>query len=116
MGRFLGILIILIQLIPSAVGQDIFLNGRDMANDRQKTYVRTKVFVESKGYNQTDFIYQRMEWVIDPAVRYISGNITTHFKYESALLDVIQIDLHQNLQVDSIIYNDQKIDFSLIVK
>lgn len=87
-----------------------------IANDKQASresyYHKSLIsFSESTGYEQTDFIYQRMEWEVDPAVRYISGIVTSYFIGKANELDTLKLDLHNNLQVDSIIYQGVKINF-----
>jgi aminopeptidase N len=49
-----------------------------------------------------DIKHQRMEWDIDPAVRYISGNVTTYFEASINNFDTIYFDLSDSLVVDSV--------------
>lgn len=100
------------MLLFSAKGQDIFLGEKGLIEKEKQAFIRTQTFKENSSYKNTDFIYQRMEWNIDPAVRHISGTVTTYFKSKSEALDSIQMDLHQNLQIDSILRKNQKLQFS----
>ena len=52
--------------------------------------------------SNTDIYYQEMHWTIDPAVRYISGEITYHFKSRINNLTQLHLDLSNDLQVHSI--------------
>ena len=61
--------------------------------------------VNSSHYNLT---YQRMEWNIDPNVRYIEGNITSYFVSQCDGFDAIEFDLHANLTVDSVIHQTRQ--------
>ncbi|HPF49929.1 MAG TPA: M1 family aminopeptidase [Draconibacterium sp.] len=96
-----------------------FANGQDLSYDLQKIALQESrpkshlvSFKENSSYSETNFIYQRMEWQIDPAVRYISGEVTSYFKWTSINADTLYFDLHQNLEVDSVFWDDQKIEFA----
>ncbi len=52
--------------------------------------------------SETDLVYQRMEWSVDPAVRYISGKITSHFVVVGSGVAGIVFDLSGSLRVDSV--------------
>jgi aminopeptidase N len=69
-------------------------------------------FDEWQNYASYDLIYQRMEWLIDPAVRYISGKITSHIKSLSDELTQIEFDLDSALVVDSVWHAGTDMDFS----
>ncbi|MGB4936522.1 MAG: M1 family aminopeptidase [Ferruginibacter sp.] len=51
--------------------------------------------------NNYDVTYYRLEWEVDPAIRYIKGKVTVYFVIRSAT-DNIQMDLMNGLTVDSI--------------
>lgn len=61
--------------------------------------------------DNSNFIYQRCEWTVDPAVRFISGNITTYF-IPDLLLSQVEFDLSDSLTVDSVLYHGTPIVFS----
>ncbi|MDX1285854.1 MAG: hypothetical protein R3182_12615, partial [Draconibacterium sp.] len=69
-------------------------------------------FVESQNYSETDFIYQRMEWEVDPNIRYISGKITSYFKSKTDNLNEVEFDLFYNMMVDSVFHGGNKINHS----
>jgi aminopeptidase N len=77
-----------------------------------KDVLLKSTFVESQNYSETDCIYQRMEWEIDPAVRYISGKVTSYFKSKTNDLSFIEFDLSDELLVDSICQNTSKLIFT----
>jgi aminopeptidase N len=58
-----------------------------------------------------NIIYQRCEWQVDPAVKFINGKITTYF-IPSAPIDSIEFDLTDKLNVDSVKYHSAKLNFS----
>jgi aminopeptidase N len=82
-----------------------------VALTESQSYSNKSAFRETQSAAETDVIYTRMEWDIDPAVRYISGKITTSFKRKKADLNQVYFDLSSALKVDSVIQNTQKIDF-----
>ena len=107
---FISVFFVLIALLSSS--QDIFLENNDLVQKEKKAFISKHSFSENTTYKNTDFIYQRMEWEVDPAVRYISGKVTSYFKGNTENLDSIQIDLHQNLEIDSILSGTQELQFS----
>ena len=107
---FISVFFVLIALLSSS--QDIFLENSDLVQKEKKAFISKHSFSENTTYKNTDFIYQRMEWEVDPAVRYISGKVTSYFKGNTENLDSIQIDLHQNLEIDSILSGTQELQFS----
>ena len=52
-----------------------------------------------------DVRYQRLEWQVDPAVRYIRGAITTYFETKAVNFDEVNFDLTDSLTVDSVRYH-----------
>ncbi|WP_167610582.1 M1 family metallopeptidase [Maribellus sediminis] len=111
MSRILSIAFFIFGLILSAKSQDIFLGNDDLVNQEKKAFLNRQIFAESGAYNETDFIYQRMEWEIDPAIRFISGSVTSYFINKTESLDSIRLDMHQNLVVDSVVYQQQNQPF-----
>ena len=74
---------------------------------------RQRNFLTNGSLASTNFqvIYYRCIWDIDPANRYIKGNITSHF-ITNAISNSISVDLSSQLTVDSIYYHGNKISFS----
>ncbi len=58
-----------------------------------------------------DVKYYCCRWNINPAVNFISGNITTYFMPQSPL-DSLQLDASVVLNIDSVLYHQTKISFS----
>ena len=82
-----------------------------IAWSESQSFANKSAFKETQSASESDFIYTRMEWDIDPAVRYISGKITTSFKSKKADLNKIYFDLSSALNVDSVVQNSQKVEF-----
>jgi len=78
----------------------------------ESKYFQNKVaFIESKSAANVDFIYQRMEWEINPAVRFIKGKVSTYFRSKTTNLSEVEFDLSLVLEVDSIVQHNKKINF-----
>lgn len=77
--------------------------GKFTANESNKAL--------SLASNNFTVSYYRCRWTIDPAVRYISGSVTSYFK-TTTLTNKITYDLTNILKVDSVLYHNQKTTFS----
>lgn len=75
-------------------------------------YLQTKDFEESQNYLSYDLIYQRMEWFVDPAVRYIGGKVTSHIISRSDDLTEVEFDLDSLMVVDSVRQGGTAIEYS----
>ena len=82
-----------------------------MAFQEQTNFMRKSAFAESQNYNLTDFVYQRMEWEVDPNVLFIKGEITTWFKSKTENLSEIEFDIYDTLIIDSVIHKSVKLAF-----
>ncbi len=67
---------------------------------------------EKQSYSDFDLTYQRMEWNIDPAVKYISGSVTSYFSSVKGVISKIEFDLYNGLSVDSVKKGDGKLSYS----
>ncbi len=81
------------------------------ARNESRNFLQKKAFKENQNYGLYDLVYQRMEWQVDPAVRYIKGNVTSYFKSKTIDFSEIVFDLQEDMTVDSIISNTKKINF-----
>ncbi len=61
--------------------------------------------------NNYDVKFHRLELIIDPAVYFITGKVTTHFVPTSSLTQ-LEFDLALSLTVDSVKYNNAPLVFS----
>ena len=109
--RYIIILFLLLIFTGKASCQDIYFDLEKLAIQESRQKVLLSNYTENASSGETDFIYQRMEWQIDPAVRYISGKVTSCYKPLSEVLDTVYLDLHQDLHVDSVTRNSQKIQY-----
>ena len=82
------------------------------AQEKQKFMLKSS-FKESQNYSDYDLVYQRMEWEINPNVKYIKGKVTSYFVSQLEELTQIEFDLNDStLTVDSVFQHNQKIDFT----
>ena len=58
-----------------------------------------------------DLTFQRLDFTVDPNVRYIIGKVDYYFKNADSL---ISVDLSDSLKVDSILYHGAVVDFTHI--
>ena len=58
-----------------------------------------------------DITYHKFYWKVDPAVHYITGEVSTTYTVTEDNTQSVHFELADNLQVDSIIHNDQRLDF-----
>ncbi len=73
------------------------------------------VILSYNSYSQNfnyDIKYQRLEFEVDPAIRYITGKITTYFVSNENNLDEISFNLQKQLIIDSVLFQNEKISFN----
>jgi aminopeptidase N len=95
------ILFLVIPLILQAQNPSTELIDK-IGRTEATSYLKSTLFTENYHYADYDLIYQRMEWTIDPSVKYISGAVTSYIVGKVSILDTISFDLHQVLLVDSV--------------
>ena len=71
-----------------------------------------KLSLRTAYSDETDIYYQEMHWEIDPAVYYITGEITYYFKSKKSNLTRFYLDLANELAVNSIKRNGIPVSFS----
>nr|WP_321354073.1 M1 family aminopeptidase [uncultured Draconibacterium sp.] len=89
---------------------ELFISDK-IALEESRNFQLKSNFIENPNNSLTDFIYQRMEWDVDPAIRYISGKVTTYFKSKTELLNTIEFDLSDSLTVDSVFIGNNLASF-----
>lgn len=73
--------------------------------------------MQQRGYrtafaDRTDIYYQAMKWDIDPALYYITGEITYYFKSRVDNLTELHLDMANELQINSITRNATPLTFT----
>jgi aminopeptidase N len=77
-----------------------------------KKYAARQAFTPSSQTASYNLVYQRAEWDVDPAVRFIRGAITSHFIPLEGNFLQLWFDLDEALRVDSVYYRRQKMSFA----
>ncbi len=81
-------------------------------NLSQKQFDNMLNFKESRGVNNYNIVYNKLELEIDPAVMYVKGAVTANFLPTVANVSSIVFDLVNAIDVDSIIYQNAHINFT----
>ncbi len=81
-------------------------------NNEKKTASTKMNFVASPETENYDIIYQRIYWEVNPAVLYIKGKITSHFKTKENNFSTVYFDIINALTIDSVRYKDENITFT----
>jgi aminopeptidase N len=77
----------------------------------QKHHENMLTYEPSGAGANFDIKYHRLEWRVNPAVRYISGAVTTYFKAVQSM-SLMTFDLETALRVDSVKQRGNKLTFS----
>lgn len=77
----------------------------------KKAFFETKYTQENTKNNTFNVVYHNIHWLVNPAIYYISGKVTTHFKSNSNNLSDVYFNLDGNLLVDSVLCKNKKIPF-----
>src|SRR6478609_1352768 len=81
--------------------------------DDEKARVHARAGHENLSLASFNFgvVYYRCKWSIDPAIRFIKGEVTSYFK-TTANASAITYDFTNLLTVDSVMYHNQPVIFS----
>ncbi len=83
-----------------------------IAFQEEGNFIKKSAFVESQNYTQTDFVYQRMEWEINPDTLFIKGVVTSYYRSKTNNLNEVEFDLYSSMTVDSVVHNNKKLTFN----
>ncbi len=107
--QVLGFLLLPLPLFSQAP-DPLFMEKAALAESA--LWVKKAVFHEPSWAGEYDLTYQRMEWQIDPAVRFISGKITSRYTPKISTLISISFDLRENMTVDSVKSGKRHLQFT----
>lgn len=79
-----------------------------IATEKNRFEKKHNILKSSHAGNNINLTYMRVIWQIDPAVSFISGNLTYYFK-TTLNTNIIEFDLSNALHVDSVKYHTQTI-------
>ena len=88
-------------------------NDKKALQERQRFLLKSS-FVENQTYADYDLVYQRMNWQIDPAVKFIRGSVTSYFKSRVQQLSSVEFDLRSGMVVDSVLQSQKQVAFTHI--
>ena len=83
----------------------------EIAEAEKNSFQRSLSVNRSQASSNFQVTYYRCVWVIDPAVRYIKGVVTSHFLATSSS-NTISYDLASQLDVDSVYFHGNKRNIS----
>ncbi|MCB9082506.1 MAG: M1 family metallopeptidase [Lewinellaceae bacterium] len=96
-----------------AIAQDEGKSWNDLiASEQRSAAARMTGSLRSSAVpDNYDLKYHRLEWDIDPAVRFIAGTVTSYFEVTTGPLSSIQFDLVDELAVQQVKYHNQLLSF-----
>jgi len=105
-----SILFVILLMAQTVVGQ---LQHKKFISEMEKGNLAKTMNFKSSGFSDNfDIIYHRLNWVVDPAVYSIKGDITSYFKIIKSGTSSIYFDLSNPLVVDSVIQRGTKLPFT----
>ncbi|MEO0581636.1 MAG: M1 family metallopeptidase [Bacteroidota bacterium] len=104
--------ILYISFMRGQTPQEIEESACKIIEAEQMAYMRVlqAQTLTSDSTQDYDLRYHRLEWTINPAVKAISGKVTTYF-VSLDTMDRIFFDLSDALMVDSVFHRRQKVSF-----
>ena len=110
----LRILFLTILLLFSLADFAQHFQIHDGIEDKQSDYRLLSPHARALQTSMADYDlkYHRFNWFVDPDTLYIEGQITSYFVSKSNSLDNLVFELTRYLIVDSILYHENKINFS----
>ncbi|TBR18779.1 MAG: hypothetical protein EPO57_05850, partial [Chitinophagaceae bacterium] len=108
-------MIILLLLVNSKLMAQpidvIFKSNTTIVENEKNRFRQSDAIQKTFASSNFEVTYYRCNWKIDPAIRFITGNITAHF-ITNTNTSTISFDLSSQLTVDSIYYRGVRINFS----
>lgn len=99
-----------LTLIAVLLGGILSVSGQVLSN--KSTYTEADTLRGSlRAERMYDVLKYHLKVKVVPEEKFISGSNTIKFKAEDDL-EVLQIDLFQNMKVDSIVHNDQVLEYN----
>jgi aminopeptidase N len=105
----------LITFVSTVYGQapkDDFSSIKNIAQDERRAYSRLSTPEKATSASENfDVKYYRCEWQVDPALRFITGKVTSYFRITSSANN-ISYDLTDSLVVDSVLQRNNMLSFT----
>lgn len=113
MQKYFYILFLLFSIHDTLFSQieATIISADDISLIEQKANEKKLNTTRKGAINNYDLKYHRCHWEVDPAVKYIKGNITSYFIPTTSSFTKIQFDLDTSITVDSVKYHNTLINF-----
>ncbi|MBN8679078.1 MAG: hypothetical protein J0M29_12690 [Chitinophagales bacterium] len=87
----------------------------ELADQEKQAWIHSLQHAQDRDFqnsadNRSDVRYCRMHWTVDPAVRYITGEVMTVFEPVEGVTS-LDFDFSEALNMDSIVFHGQKLSF-----
>lgn len=105
---------IVVLLMGVTLAQESLNRDEEIARREAESFAWKHSRLKELGPFSTDVVYQRLVLEVDPAVQYISGEVSSQFVCTADGLDTLQLDLHEHLRVDSVVSNGRHLTFQHI--
>jgi aminopeptidase N len=107
-------LLLFLGLIPSFIIAQQSAHSADISIPAMEQKAHEGMFRSTLtgAANTYDINYNRCQWTVDPAVRYIKGVITTYFKPTVSGFNQVEFDLDTIFTIDSIKYHNTQLTYS----
>lgn len=86
-------------------------HSNEIASHESRTAFARLNTLQTQSSANFEIYYSNCIWEVDPAVRYIEGKVTHYFTANTATNN-ISFDLAAQLTVDSVLYKQQKVNFT----
>ncbi len=101
--------LLLLTMALSAQSFNLDWIDADAAAKSRHMEARQKAMASEVG-NTYDLIFHRLLFRVDPAVRYITGSVTSYFRHLSEPPHTITFDMHDSLHLNAIRYHGELIE------
>lgn len=108
--RLLTLCIIHLQLICAQKPDTAFYEGK--CGFAMGAKFKAQHMTERESNSYFDLYYTQMNWQLDPAVRFIKGDISFFISALKNNLQSVVLDLHDSLEVDSVVATHQQLEFT----
>lgn len=111
------VLMLIQMFVFNLSAQNIIGDVKDKKAQKACVHSKIKRFnayknaLKPTGWNSYNLHYHRINWNIDPSVKYIAGSVFTLFE-ASKNIDTLTFDLKDNMVVDSVLYHQDTVDFT----
>ena len=106
-------LLLLLYLAPALNAQNDHCKPlAELAEMESLRYEYLSQFNSSGHADGYDVLHHEVRWLIDPAVRFISGSVKTTFRAMTEGFVEVSFDLHDQMAVDSVTYKEISLDFT----